>query len=117
MTIGLRMGITALNLLDVKGWFDIRCEVRLNWSPPDSCVIDGIQSSTGCTMGKRNIVVVEQPGVEAIFTSKDKTLRIRLRDNIFQSIKKRLDEEGVTTELVEEVEKADLEELFEIELL
>ena len=70
MTVGLRMGLYALEDLDCKGWFDVSCRVALRWRPPDSCVIDGIQSSTGCTMGKRNIEVVEGDGVSATFTSR-----------------------------------------------
>ena len=82
MTIGLRMGILALELLDAKGWFSLDCVVYLNWSPPDSCVIDGIQSSTGCTMGKRNIKVVEESGVAAKFTHKGNAVKIVVRDEV-----------------------------------
>ena len=114
MTIGLRMGLTALEMLDCKGWFDLNCEVRLNWCPPDSCVIDGIQSSTGCTMGKRNISVVEQPGVEAVFTSKEKTLRLKLKDDIIEKIKGNMTDEDIPHEMIEELEDALLSDLFDI---
>ena len=70
MTLGLRMGLYALGHLDCKGWFYLSCGVTLRWIPPDSCVIDGIQSSTGCTMGKRNLEVVEGDGISATFNSK-----------------------------------------------
>jgi len=116
MTIGLRMGITALEILDVKGWFGLNCEVRLNWSPPDSCVIDGIQSSTGCTMGKKNITVTEQNGVEAFFTSRDnKSVRIKLKQEVIDRIKSGMTEEDIPHSMIEAIEKAPLEEIFEIE--
>lgn len=51
MIIGLRMGLTALDKLDSRGWLGIRCQAFLRWAPPDSCVIDGVQSSTGCPWG------------------------------------------------------------------
>ena len=114
MTIGLRMGLTALNMLDCKGWFNMRCEVRLNWAPPDSCVIDGIQSSTGCTMGKRNISVNEQPGVAAVFTAKDKSLLIKLRQEVIDNIKGNMSEEDIPHDMINALEQADLEDLFEI---
>ncbi len=117
MTLGLRMGLAALELLDCRGWFDLRCEVRLHWSPPDSCVIDGIQSSTGCTMGKKNITVVEQPGVEAVFTSKGKVLTIRLRENIIDNIKQNITDEDIPHEMIEELEGADISEIFDITLV
>ncbi|MCW4050142.1 MAG: formylmethanofuran dehydrogenase subunit E family protein [Candidatus Bathyarchaeota archaeon] len=115
MVIGLRMGLTALERLDCKGWFDLHCTVRLHWAPPDSCVIDGIQSSTGCTMGKRNIDVVEQEGVEAVFKSKDRTLTLTLRREVLDRIKGDLDEnEDILHDMVEELEVAEIGDIFKI---
>ena len=34
---------------------------------PDACVLDGIQVSTGFTLGKHNIEVEEKRGVSATF--------------------------------------------------
>ena len=116
MVIGLRMGLAALEMLDCKGWFDIECEVRLNWRPPDSCVIDGIQSSTGCTMGKKNISVVEQPGVMACFRSGDKELSLALRSEVISKINDNMMGEDIPHSLIEEMEKASLSELFKITL-
>jgi len=93
MVVGLRMGLAALRRLDAKGWFDLRCRVSLRWKPPDSCVIDGIQSSTGCTMGKHNIEVGEGDGIAAEFTSADMHLRITLRREVLERIRRTLAEE------------------------
>lgn len=117
MTIGLRMGLTALNMLECKGWFDLNCEVMLNWAPPDSCVIDGIQSSTGCTMGKKNIKITEKPGVKAVFTSGGKSLQIKLKQEVIDRIKNNMTNEDIPHEMIEAIEKADLKEIFEIELV
>lgn len=116
MVIGLRMGLTALEMLNCKGWFDLECEVRLHWNPPDSCVIDGIQSSTGCTMGKKNISVVEQSGVMACFRSGEKVLTLVLRHEVISTIKDNLIDEDIPHDMIEDIEEADLEELFEITL-
>ena len=116
MVIGLRMGLTALEMLNCKGWFDLECEVRLHWNPPDSCVIDGIQSSTGCTMGKKNISVVEQSGVMACFRSGEKVLTLVLRHEVISKIKDIMVDEDIPHDMIEDIEEADLEELFEITL-
>lgn len=116
MTIGLRMGLIALEMLDCKGWFDLNCEARLNWRPPDSCVIDGIQSSTGCTMGKKNISVVEKEGVEAVFKSKGKSLTISLKPELIEKIKSNMTEEDIPHEMIEEFEVADINEIFDVKL-
>ena len=92
MIVGLRMGISALNHLDAKGWFGLDCVVKLNWAPPDSCVIDGIQSSTGCTMGKRNIRVEETSGVSARFSLKEKDVTIVVHDHVLSKIESVFDE-------------------------
>lgn len=85
MVVGLRMGLAALRRLDARGWFDLGCRVSLRWRPPDSCVIDGIQSSTGCTMGKNNID--EGDRIAAEFTKAGKHLRITLRREMLERIR------------------------------
>jgi len=106
MVIGLRMGLTALKRLDAEGWFDLRCRVSLRWRPPDSCVIDGIQSSTGCTTGKHNIEVEEREGISAHFLKDDKGLRIALKKNVEERIRTIMAEKPeetskIMTELIE----------------
>jgi formylmethanofuran dehydrogenase subunit E len=93
LVIGLKMGLHALKTLDAKGWFNLTCIVYLNWAPPDSCVIDGIQSSTGCTMGKHNITVEDGKGITAEFTDRNTSVKIKLRDDILARIRATLDSE------------------------
>jgi len=87
MVVGLRMGLVALERLDAHGWFNLKCVVRLRWVPPDSCVIDGIQTSSGCTMGKHNIEVEEQDGICAVFTKGEEGLEVRLRQEVLDRIR------------------------------
>ena len=87
MVIGLKMGLIAVRRLNSGGWFGLNCTASLHWSPPDSCVLDGIQSSSGCTMGKRNITVKEGHGISATFQSDTKSLRITLRPEVYAEIK------------------------------
>ena len=88
MVVGLRMGLTALERLDAHGWFDLKCRVMLSWAPPDSCVIDGIQTSSGCTMGKHNIEVEEGEGVAAEFAKGGERLEIRLRTEVLERMRR-----------------------------
>lgn len=114
MTVGLRMGLYALERLDCRGWFDVSCRAALRWRPPDSCVVDGIQSSTGCTMGKRNIEVVEGDGVSAVFASRERSVALTLRDGVLEKLRGGLDDEEATRELMGWLEEAAAEELFEV---
>jgi formylmethanofuran dehydrogenase subunit E len=114
LATGLRMGLLALKKLDSKGWFDIQCKVRLSWSPPDSCVIDGLQVSTGCTMGKHNISVEERDGVSSEFEHKGHSVEIVLRENILRMIRGCIDHEETTTQILKLISSAPDEELFEL---
>ena len=54
------MGTAALKAVDAKGYFDVdvTCEGPFV-KPPESCFLDGIQISTGATLGKRNLQWIE----------------------------------------------------------
>lgn len=115
MVVGLRMGLLVLKHLGAKGWFDIRCRVSLRWRPPDSCVIDGIQSSTGCTMGKHNIEVEEGEGISAYFVKDDESLRITLKKDVEEKIRKNLCEKPEEThELIAELINARDNDIYDV---
>jgi formylmethanofuran dehydrogenase subunit E len=114
MVVGLRMGLTSLRELGAGGWFDIRCRVELIWRPPDSCVIDGIQSSTGCTMGKRNIEVSEKDGIAAEFSNGERSVRITLKRGVLEKIRRTAEMEKDVSSLIEELVSAGHSDLFRV---
>jgi len=116
MIIGLRMGLAALDLLDSKGWFGMRCRAHLRWTPPDSCTIDGIQSSTGCTMGKHNFDVEEAEGISAEFRAGEKRVRVTLRRDTLSFVRDSFDAGDEAVEkCMERLREAAVEELFQVE--
>jgi formylmethanofuran dehydrogenase subunit E len=56
LVFGARMGMAALHAVEAKGYFDVEvvCEGPLATTPA-SCFLDGLQISTGATLGKRNL--------------------------------------------------------------
>ena len=90
MVVGLRMGLLALKTLDSPGWFDLSCTAKLRFSPPDSCVVDGLQISTGCTMGKRNMTVQEAEGVSSEFKLGSRVLRLTLKPDLLNMMRSEL---------------------------
>ncbi len=53
---GLRMGMAAREAAGAKGYFDLEVEAQGPLDrPPRSCLLDGLQVSTGATLGKRNL--------------------------------------------------------------
>ncbi len=61
LTFGARMGMAALRAVEAKGYFDVEitCEGPLATTPA-SCFLDGLQVSTGATLGKRNLQWVKR---------------------------------------------------------
>jgi formylmethanofuran dehydrogenase subunit E len=114
MAAGLRMGMSALKTLDARGWFGIRCVAKLHWRPPDSCVIDGLQISTGCTMGKHNIFVEEMDGVSAEFESGERCVVVALRETVLGLMRESLEEDVDSKRLLKLFSEAPDEELFEV---
>lgn len=79
-TIGVKMGIRAREYFNI-GVDDIVVTSYAGHNPPVSCMNDGLQVSTGGTVGHGLISVAEEEPVrpEARFSFKGKTLRLKLK--------------------------------------
>ncbi len=60
LILGLRIGEAIVRELGGRRYFGLSVVAKCPPQPPPSCVLDGLQLSTGCTMGKRNISL--EPG-------------------------------------------------------
>lgn len=85
--VGAKMGIRA------REWFGVGPDMleAVSYSglnPPYSCLTDGIQASTGATLGMGTIRVdtTVKPRPEALFMYKGKTIRIRLKDDYLKQV-------------------------------
>lgn len=57
---GIRFGMAGRKAVGADGYFDVAVECRGPLvRPPRSCFLDGLQVSTGATLGKRNLRSVE----------------------------------------------------------
>jgi formylmethanofuran dehydrogenase subunit E len=65
-----------------------------NPSPPNSCFVDGVQFTTGCTMGKGNIKLRKGKDVSVLFSKDDKKLRLKLKKEMLKSIESISSEEA-----------------------
>ncbi|HOR42209.1 MAG TPA: formylmethanofuran dehydrogenase subunit E family protein [Atribacterota bacterium] len=111
LNLGIRMGLLALDQLDAKGYFGLSTEVELEYRTPMSCLIDGLQISTGCTMGKGNIKVKNNPvPIKVTIKSEQKTITVTIKPEIYQlmDFKKNTDED-----LAEKILKMGDRELFD----
>ena len=90
LTIGVRMGLLAKRTLKSNGFGDLSVTVNTGNKPPLSCVVDGIQVATGCTLGKGNIAVTNLSEVSAAFHTKHRTIQVKMKTKVFQSLKAEL---------------------------
>ena len=86
--IGTKMGLRAREYFHI-GVDDISVLSHAGQTPPLSCMNDGLQVSTGGTIGHGLFAVKAAPPFtpEASFTFKNRILRLRLKDNFWSLVK------------------------------
>jgi formylmethanofuran dehydrogenase subunit E len=70
IVLGYRMGKFALQYYD-NNPFSLYATVYCSGTTPESCLMDGVQIGSGCTLGKRNIELVTSPTAEVMFRHAD----------------------------------------------
>ena len=86
--VGVKMGIRAREYFDI-GVDDILVTSHAGNHPPVSCMNDGLQTSTGATLGHGLIAVEtsDPPRPEARFRFKDKTIKLVLKPEYARCIR------------------------------
>ena len=84
------MGLLAKRTLKSNGFSDLSATVNTGNKPPLSCVVDGIQVATGCTLGKGNIAVTNLSELSAVFRAKRQAIQVKMKTKVFQSLKAEL---------------------------
>ncbi len=79
LVLGLKAGELALKKLKCKKYFGLEVRVWGANKKPKSCLIDGLQLSTGATYGKGNIVKLYGTSIKMIFVKQDTGMRLALR--------------------------------------
>jgi formylmethanofuran dehydrogenase subunit E len=104
LVLGMRMGHFIASVFGEKP-FSYRIDVSVGWKPPPSCVIDGIQITTPCTVGN-SMIRVEEPGDIKAWAEKDgERLELKLRPAIRERIDSettRENEEAIAQQIWEE---------------
>ena len=92
LAIGIRMGLLALKYLNSKGHFELEAFIQTRERPPHRCLLDGIQFSTGCTIGKGNLSVKYSDGdIVGVFTTQPgKKFEIKVLPEFLEQIKKQM---------------------------
>ncbi len=105
--LGYRMGLMARSYFPGKFY----ATVFTGTEPPVSCLIDGIQFSSGCTLGKGNLGVKEGGRPVVRFYDGLRSMEI----SPLETVQKRID--NVTTYEAEERLSLELNHMSDLELL
>lgn len=72
LALGMRIGSDAVCELSLSSHFAVQVDVNCPLRTPFSCLLDGLQLSTGATYGKRNITATESSpdAIKVVVTNK-----------------------------------------------
>lgn len=88
LVLGLLLGEYGLRKTNAGKYFDLEAQISGLHKRPRSCLIDGLQLSTGCTLGKGNIKILKSKSIFVNFINNktNKKITVRLRDKIFKTL-------------------------------
>lgn len=109
LALGVKAGLRAIEVLGYEP-FKMRAKViALRKRAPYTCFADGVQFTTGCTLGKGNIEVCEGEGLKAIFTLGSRKLELEVRKNVLKNVESSVDLEAKARDIM----RARLLDVFE----
>lgn len=82
-------------------------------TPPRSCFMDGIQITTGCTMGKHNIELRDGDSLIVTFTQDDQQLTLYVKPDFLKEFSKIMSMEDSKKTALSLVDRP-IEDLFDI---
>jgi formylmethanofuran dehydrogenase subunit E len=102
VTLGVRMGLIGLRELRVKrNEKKLRATAMLEYSVPFSCVIDGIQVATKCTIGNKKLRLRSSSGITARFElQRGEQVTVAVNPAAFEELKNEFLVENVPPEEV-----------------
>jgi formylmethanofuran dehydrogenase subunit E len=119
LVIGVRMGAIAKKQLCVsKSHLSfLRAKVQVPLFPPYSCLLDGIQITTTCTIGNQRLTVENAEAICVNFTNQNSQgkLKIALKPRTMTELEKRRTENTLTEEYALELAKTPENQLFDVE--
>ena len=88
LVLGILAGEIALKKLNAKKYFGSDVKIWGANKKPKSCLIDGLQLSTGATYGKGNIRKLKASAIKIMFSNRvnHKKLILGLKENIIKKL-------------------------------
>jgi pyrimidine-specific ribonucleoside hydrolase len=83
--VGAKMGLRAREIMSAP-YDELAIESSAGFKPPFSCLNDGLQVSTGATLGRGTIKITEESRPIVIFTFNRKKIIMRVKPEIIKEI-------------------------------
>jgi formylmethanofuran dehydrogenase subunit E len=112
LVLGLKAGLYANKILR-KNNFEMHACVETKPFPPLSCFVDGIQVTTGCTMGKHNIELKKGDSLFVKFTKGNKQLLLWVKPVLLEQFRK-INSMNENKEIAQTLIDKSIEDLFDI---
>ena len=115
LILGILAGEIALNKLGSKKYFGMKVKVWGANKKPKSCLIDGLQLSTGATYGKGNIHKLNSKKIKVLFEDlkNNRKINLYLKKSLINRLKNLKNHED-SEEFAREVYKAEPLEIFDL---
>ncbi len=108
LILGYRAGMKAIEILKPETEFDLVAILYIPSITPYTCMADGVQGATRCTLGKGNIAIINSDEFKIVFEKKSgERLIIWLNKEFIEKIKSMSMDEAA-----EKAEKASEGEIF-----
>ncbi len=115
LVLGILAGEAALKNLKCKKYFGLQAKVRGAQKKPKSCLIDGLQLSTGATYGKGNIEKFNGAKIKIEFHNiiNRKKIALEFKHGLIQKLNETKTHNDAET-LAREIYKTNYSELFNL---
>jgi len=117
LVIGVMMGRTAQKTLNTGEDKELHATATVPLQPPFSCVLDGIQASTQCTIGNQRLRLTNSTKeITAFFQTQDtkKTLELSVNSWIIDDLLSELSKGASNEDLAWKIARTPEEQLFRI---
>jgi len=118
LVIGVRIGEVAKRILKVESNEKLRATAKIPLETPFSCILDGIQSTTQCTVGNQKLKIENSQReitVQFKLENPNSTLKIGVNQQIIEELKQKFSQGATNQELAWKIVELPENQLFSIE--
>jgi len=119
LTLGVRIGLAGLRELGAKeGDTQLHIAAALEYALPFSCMLDGIQTATKCTVGNQRLSWKESRELGAMFLLENtgRQIEVKVNKTVIRELSRKLEKEkpmsGAVRQLASDVASRSEKELF-----